>query len=331
MSVSAIDRLQELQDAVIALLGRIDKLEADTGTDLLPLRMDVEAILSRLHRAGHDGSTMGAVRTFDKLVTLDGGFKSVEKRWSEVRRNAGLAAAEEILEGTDLYAGWRSKWDGSVECAWRVRGQVEDRETRSESRTRARPGSEAMPFALALDLRYGADLPLARIAELFDLSASAVQARIASFESRVGEEMAKTAIQEQLPQGWVLDSRTREGDFELRRNGDRGATEKALYLQVVAVWSERDPSAGRPREAGLTWGPGMRASRIWIVVFFDGPRITYVPQDRPGPYASGGSMSHLPIERIIRLAPELGYDTLAEAIHYLETGATEGGFANGRG
>ncbi len=318
MDALSIDKTAELREGLIALLTRVDKVERQAGVDLSSIQLEIEALLDKIDRGGRGRYPHeSAIMTFDRLLSLDSGFTTVTERWADVRRTAGIAAATEIIKQADLYNRWRDKWGDSTEYAWRARAEIEERDARIEARGRPRPGTETMPYTLALDLRYGTELPLSRIAEFFNLSASAVQARVAAFETRVAEEIAIDTIQRQLSEQWRLETRPDGGDFELREAVPSDSTgERAIHFNVVPVWRERDGgAAGRPRETGVFMGRGSGASRMWVVVFFVGPRVVFVPEIRFRAYTKGTSMMrHAPIDKIIQLAPHLGYESLDGAI-----------------
>ncbi len=310
-----VDDFAELRDGLLGLVGTIDRLEEDVGIDLAVLRVDVETLLTKLERnvrgrRGHESAAM----TFDRLLSLDKGFGAVASRWATVKRSAGLSAASELVERADLSAKWRDKWAASFDVAWRARIRAEERGDRVG---RIRAGADNLPVEVVLDLRYGMDLPFARIGEFFDLSASAVQARVAAFESRVAESVALTAVQEQLPPGWKLHQRAIDGDFETH-----GSDGRTIVFDVIPAWPERDAGAGRPREPGSLFRRTPTGTRVWTVVEIVDARVIYVPDVRVRAYGGSTVGRQTTIDQIVRLAPEIGFTTLARVIEDVERGDT---------
>lgn len=322
MNTISVERVQELKDALFRLLEHIDKLETSTGIDLLVLRVDVETIIGRFDRIDQVSSSLGAVQTFDRLITLDSAFRTLEKRWTDIRRRTGLEAAEEILAASDLYARWSRKWALATEQAWAMRKRWEARSERAELRTGT--NMDLASLVIMLDLRYAADLPMTRIGEMINISSSAVQARVAQFEAQVAEAIAVSAIQSAVPAGWRMMPQSRDAGILLE--DDCGGT---VSIEIVHTRQDRDGSGGRPREAAAMLNRLARGVRIWAVVFVDGPKILYMPQRRLMAYARGTQMARVPMERIIRLAPELGYDDLGEAVKEALAGDEESEAAHG--
>lgn len=311
MEGRGVDHLAELRDGLIALLARMESMEEDANVDLTPLRLDLEKLLTKLERnvRGRRGAE-SAIMTFDRLLVLDDGFNSVASQWAAARRSAGLTAASEVVSLADLQATWSAKWGLAIDYAWRARSRIEDRVSRTDMATRARTGNEALPVSLVLDLRYGTDLPLARIGEFFDVSASAIQARLAAFEARIAEEIALNAARASILPTWNLDPRSAEGSYELR-----GACEQSIVFEVVPTWPDRESGAGRPRESGALFRRVGGATRVWAVVDFSAASVAYLPEARAREFV-GGSMGtrNATIDQIARLAPRLGFATLQEVV-----------------
>ncbi len=329
MDGTSANTFTELHEGMLALLTRIERVEEETSLDLSSLRLDVEALLSRIERNGRGRRAReSAVVTFDQLLKLDSGFSALASRWAEARRASGLAAATEVVEQANVRDGWHERWGDSFEYAWRYRVSTEERDARAEARGRPRAGADPLPLVLALDLRYATDLPLARIAEYFNLSASAVQARVANFEGRVAEEIVRDTIQRQLPPKWqlVLRHLASSGDFELRPE-DARADEGAIDVQVIPAWPDRDSGAGRPREIAAPLSSralGRGRQFVWAVVFFEGPRVYFIPEARVRAHAEGAKILHARLDMLIQLASSLGFEDLRDAIAHATRSVSAG-------
>lgn len=310
------DRFADLRDGLFALLASMERAEDEMGIDLASLRLDVETLIKKTERSLRGRPVnKSAVVTFDHLLRLDGGFSAIASQWTEARRAAGLAAANEIVAHMNVHDAWRERWGDSFEYAWAHRRVVEERDARTESGARPRSMTESLPLVLALDLRYATDLPLARIAEFFHLSASAVQARVANFEGRVAEEIVHAMIRQQLPPGWRIASRFDDSDFQLREDGSDGR-DLAIDIHVVPAWPDRESSAGRPREAA-SLSPSRasdRRRRVWAVIFFEGPRVYFVPDARARAAAEEAKIPYTRLDTVIQFAPSIGYPDLGDAI-----------------
>jgi hypothetical protein len=136
---------------------------------------------------------------------------------------------------------------------------------------------------------------------------------VAAFESQVAQEIAIDGVRASLPADWHLETRTKEGDLELRATWGR-----TIVIEVVPGWLDRETGAGRPRESGPLLRPTQVGARVWLVVDFTGPRLVYVPDARLREFASGTTLTRYPsIDHIIRLAPQLGFSRLDEVIAYV--------------
>jgi hypothetical protein len=311
MDEAHVDELAELRDGMISLLQRMEHVEEETNVDLSPLRLDMERLLAKLERnvRGRRG-VESAVMTFDRLLTLNQGFGAVAGQWAAVRRSAGAAAATEIISISDLQEKWREKWGGSADYAWHVRSRVEERAARADVAARSRASGEVPPLGLMLDLRYGTDLPLTRIAEFFDVSAAAVQARVAGFETDVAREIALAITRADLAPDWRLETRSAEGDFELRLPAGQ-----VLVFEVMPTRLERDSGAGRPREPGALFRRSQGEARVWVLVEFMEPRLVFLPDGRAREFTKGtASARHATIDQIVRLAPHLGFANLHDLV-----------------
>jgi hypothetical protein len=330
VGVSAMDesklrlQLESLRAHLLDVHPLLAGAQAQDGTT--ELRIEIERVIDRLQDVlQHQSRSASAFEAFDRLRPVDRAMDHAMELWRVIRTDTGRAAAEEILRTADTFGGWQKRWGDMAEAAWKRRNQLEtavERESDQPAQALlrgARPRRSRGDLLLELDLRHGAGLPLAQIADMLNISPAAVQIGVRDFEDAVFSGLAREVIERQVPPGWRLVARAasqRDGGLMLR-SVSHIAAQSVLNLQlpIIPIWDgSRESSAGRPRShsPGLTRSSGAGVHQIWVVVFAEGPRVLFVPdvvhEQIPG-MVTDADPTFLAI-----IAQERGLNVLADAV-----------------
>jgi hypothetical protein len=320
-----------------------------TPESLSAVRRDVDSLIEQFEREVlRTASDNSAIRLFESLRSADEVLDQINRQWYEIRSVVGFAAARELLRDADIYAGWQAKFASLIEQAWQHRRIVEGDRASSSSyaetnwlpplshvdRSRGKFASlrsDADILPVILDLRYVLNLPLARIAELLNLSIGGVQADIVEFEDGLLASVAREAIDRQVPEGWQIMSSPFGPagmlHLTLRRVSAPSGPRLMIALDILPVWENRDIAAGRPRSSlrAAYARQSSRSARIWVVVFSGGPRIVFVPDSV---VRGDGEPGVVTPNQVIAAAESGGLPVLADAI---KVALTEDARMPGRG
>ncbi len=319
----------ELQRTLHEIFADLRRLQEHLATipkqgELEVINQELAALLNRFQREALDVlEDKDPTQTLARLQPLDQAFKRIARSWSTVLSNAGRAAAEELLRGADVYAGWQEYWGKLQQHAWKERDKILEQADVEPSLSRGQPAASGPEgLGLALDLRYVAKRSIAEIGSYLNLSPAAVQGRITEFEQRVVTSLVQEAIERQVPTGWRLVHeralRSFEPDrFVLREIGKPNP--RSIMLEVLPVWGERESTAGRPRsllrrQIGIQSRPLLR---IWAVADVDSGDVLFVPESAMALLIGAGDV---PPKRLVEHARDVGSAILGDAVQALIMG-----------
>jgi hypothetical protein len=318
------DQLGSLRAHLLDVHPLLAGRQGQDGT--IELRIEIERVIDRLQDVlQHQSRSVSALDAFDALRPADRAMDHAMQLWREIRTATGRAAAEEILRTADTFGGWQKRWGDMAEAAWKRRNQLQtavERESDQPSQAilrGARPRRSRGDLLLELDLRHGAGLSLAQIADMLSISPAAVQIGVRDFEDAVFADLAREVIERQVPPGWRLAAGggpMRDSGFVLRNVSHApGTAVLNLQLTVVPIWDgSREASTGRPRSSSLAraGATGGRFHQIWVVVFSEGPRVLFVPDVLQAQIPGMGNDADPTLLALI--AQERGLNVLADAV-----------------
>jgi hypothetical protein len=306
--------LSEFLATAREVVRRISELPPEARGEALPVLEAVEKAIEVVQPAAASISSIPWHEpAFDALMTLTPYIEAVAREWARIRRRTGMEAAREIVSQVDnVEERWRARWGRAWEYAWRAR---EHSNRRSDEAWRVRPERSATSMEPLLDLRYATGLPLTRIADLFDLSPSGVQARLAAFEGQVVEAIAASVAEGQLPQDWQVEQRRPGSDFTVVHR----SSHHVVHIDAVPIWRERDTSAGRPREASPVWRLTTGRAEVFAAVFVEKAEVLWVPASRLRAHAAPGTLiGQVSFQQALESTPELSFQSLFEAVKFAE-------------